>query len=242
MGEGTGMAVLEANSTTDIYSWAYNWASMCDISVKPMLTDHEARLIVKGKSNPKVFLMQNFVNSMAATLDADKYCTDKAMFNPPGAPPMPIKTMVGMMKAIKAAFPQWRSLMLGYTENKDGTATVLTQQVLGPMKHDLPAMGPFPPVRLRDAPRHAKETNWVFPVEVGTYTFDRSGTKVHSGAYAGLVADEENNPAATHHGERVTPWVTDNWNKKGDMSDVGFGILFQMMGVDLSDLRKRGQI
>ena len=242
MGEGTGLCIVDAHSTHDIYSWAYNWAGMCDITLKPMLTDHEARLIVQGKKNPKVLLMKQFSTAMSSTLDADKYCTEKAMFNPPGAPPMPISTMIEMMKSIKQAFPEWKSVMLGYSENEDGTATVLTQQQLGPMKGDLPAMGPFPAVLMSDVPDRCLNNPNVFPVEKGIYTFNKEGTKISSGEYEGDIIDVTDNPAVSHYGKEVDSWVKEHWNQKGDQSDVGFGILYQMMGVDLSEMQNRGQI
>jgi len=48
----------------------------------------------------------------------------------------------------------------------DGTCIVGTQQVSGPMTADMPAMGPFPEVKLETAPELAKK-GVVFPVEVG---------------------------------------------------------------------------
>ena len=242
MGEGSGLCIVDAYSTHDIYSWAYNWASMCDITLKPMLTDHEARLIVQGKSNPTIMLMKQFTTAMSTTLDAEKYCTEKALFNPPGAPPMPIQTMTGMMKGIKQAFPEWKSVMLGYKENDDGSAIVYTQQQLGPMKGDLAAMGPFPAVSLNEVPPRCRDNANVFPVEEGVYTFNKENTKIKCGTYEGTIMDVSTNPAVSHYGKTVDPWISEHWNQKGDQSDVGFGLLFQMMGVDLSELRAKGQV
>ena len=60
----------------------------------------------------------------------------------PGAPPTPIKDMVGMMDALKAGpFPDWNSKFHGATKNADGTYSVLTQQCVGTMEGDFPAMG-----------------------------------------------------------------------------------------------------
>ena len=69
---------------------------------------------------------------------------------------MPIGVMIGMMGGLKGTWPSWESKMLGVTKNKDGTYSVLTQQVLGPMKADFPAMGPFPFVALSSVPEVMK--------------------------------------------------------------------------------------
>ena len=61
-------------------------------------------------------------------------------FGPPGAPPLPIDAMLGICKNMVGALPDWKSLCLGIEKNEDGTYTVLTQQVCGAMKADLPAV------------------------------------------------------------------------------------------------------
>ena len=33
----------------DIYKWAFNWAEMCDCQIVPVLTDSQARSIIKNK-------------------------------------------------------------------------------------------------------------------------------------------------------------------------------------------------
>ena len=144
------------------------------------------------------------------------------MFNPPGAPPMPIADLAGMMAGTKTAFPKWVSKCFGVSKNEDGTYTVLTQQVIGPMEADFPAMGPFPAVALASVPEVMK-MNLAFPVEVGTYRI--ADGKIANGTYAGLTKDV---PEAG-----VTPEVSAIWNKKGDLSDVGFGAVFTLMGVTL---------
>ena len=63
--------------------------------------------------------------------DTASYCTEDCLMNPPGAPPMPVPVMLGMMDAMKGTFPDWKSLMHGVTKNLDGTYSVLTQQCLG---------------------------------------------------------------------------------------------------------------
>lgn len=152
------------------------------------------------------------------------YATDDCLFNPPGAPPMPIADVLGMMAGSKQAFPRWESKFWGALKNADGTYTVLTQQCLGPMLGDFPAMGPFPAVPLEGRPAVCKE-DWKFPVEAGTYTLSEDKTKVQCGAYNGAVE---------HVAEaEVSPFIQEIWNKKGDQSDTGFGAAFILMGVPL---------
>lgn len=49
LGNGTGMAIAGAKSELDIYKWAFNWASMCECSVVPVLTDKQARSVISSK-------------------------------------------------------------------------------------------------------------------------------------------------------------------------------------------------
>ena len=46
LGEGSGKILCEADSAEEAYAWAYNWTSMCHISLKPVLTDEESRRII----------------------------------------------------------------------------------------------------------------------------------------------------------------------------------------------------
>jgi hypothetical protein len=146
--------------------------------------------------------------------------TEKATMAPPGAPPMGLPMMMGMVKVMTGAFPQWESLVHFVEEQDDGTTIVGTQQISGPMTADMPAMGPFPAVALATAPELAKK-GVVFPVEVGRYTFNLAGDKVQNGAYFGEYR--------LGVGREPTPEVLAMWNKKGDLSDVGFGALYQVM-------------
>lgn len=89
-------------------------------------------------------------------------------------------------------------------------------------------MGPFPEVKLADAPKIMKCNNGVsFPVEVGIYTLTEADgmMKIAGGTYAGATQEIS--------GVDVTPEVAARWNKKGDMTDVGFGALYGMLGVQL---------
>jgi len=47
LGEGSGMGIAEADSAEEVYAWAYNWATLCTVSIKPVVTDEEARRIIK---------------------------------------------------------------------------------------------------------------------------------------------------------------------------------------------------
>jgi hypothetical protein len=145
---------------------------------------------------------------------------DKATMAPPGAPPMALPMMLGMVDVVKGAFPQWEALVHFVELQGDGTCIVGTQQCSGPMVADMPAMGPFPEVKLETAPELAKK-GVVFPVEVGRYTFNVAGDKVQNGAYFGEYR--------LGVGREPTPEVLAMWNKKGDLSDVGFGALYQVM-------------
>ena len=94
------------------------------------------------------------------------YCTEDAEVAYPGAPPFPVAFMMGMTTKFHGAFPDWKSLCLGITKNDDGTYSVLTQQIIGAMKADLPAIEgtPFPEVKLEELPDEAK-IEMTLPVE-----------------------------------------------------------------------------
>ena len=82
--------------------------------------------------------------------DLADYATVDCMANPPGAPPMPIGQMLATMGAMKnGPFPGWKSKMLEDgtypRKNADGTYSVLTQQLPGPMKADFPELGAHAP-------------------------------------------------------------------------------------------------
>lgn len=50
LGTGSGLAVAAAKSEEDIYKWAFNWAEMCDCQIVPVLTDAQARSVIKNKA------------------------------------------------------------------------------------------------------------------------------------------------------------------------------------------------
>ena len=111
-------------------------------------------------------------------------------------------------------------------EYADGLCTVLTQQKIGAMKGDLPARKPLPRRQARRGARAAKTRRAVLPVEVGTFTFTEDGAKLASGTYDGATS--------VHPLDDTTPFFAERWNKKGDLSDVGFGVLFSWLGVTIA--------
>lgn len=207
--DGSGPAATPAESTANVALHAIAVDAGLMPRINPGFPDKEA-LVAAFQSG--------WFDGSAA-----QYCTEDATFNPPGAPPMPISVMLGMMGPVKAAFPSWESKVISFEMNDDGTATVVTQQCCGKMEGDMAAMGPFPAVALADASSMAKTTDCTLPYEVGTYTFSADGSKITGGAYEGKTQD----------GGDPTPWIVIKWNKKGDLSDVGFGLLYTWMGVNL---------
>ncbi len=51
LGNGTGVAVAAATSEEDVYKWAFNWASMCECTVTPVLTDNQCRSVIRSKED-----------------------------------------------------------------------------------------------------------------------------------------------------------------------------------------------
>ena len=146
-------------------------------------------------------------------------------FGPPGAPPLPVDAMLAISaKGMGVAFPDWKSLCLGIEKNEDGTYTVLTQQVCGAMKADLPAIEgtPFPEVKLEELPDEAK-IEMTLPVEVGTYTMEDG--KVKKGLYVGEIRDGVEGAA------EPTPAFVEMW--KAGPETQGFAGFFKFVGKPL---------
>ena len=148
-------------------------------------------------------------------------------FGPPGAPPLPIDAMLAYCgQGMAVACPDWKSLCLGIEKNEDGTYTVLTQQVIGAMKADLPAIEgfPFPAVAVAEIPEEAK-IEMTLPVEVGTYTMEDG--KVKKGLYVGDI---------NHHGvegaAEPTPAFVEMW--KAGPETQGFAGFFKFVGKPLA--------
>ena len=143
-------------------------------------------------------------------------------FGPPGAPPLPVDAMLAISaKGMGVAFPDWKSLCLGIEKNEDGTYTVLTQQVCGAMKADLPAVEgtPFPEVKVEEIPDEAK-IEMTLPVEVGTYTMEDG--KVKKGLYVGEIRDGVEGAA------EPTPAFVEMW--KAGPETQGFAGFFKFVG------------
>lgn len=47
LGTGSGFAICSSKSEKDIYEWAYNWASICQCVIKPVLDDKDTRMSIK---------------------------------------------------------------------------------------------------------------------------------------------------------------------------------------------------
>ena len=146
-------------------------------------------------------------------------------FGPPGAPPLPVDAMLAISaQGMGVAFPDWKSLCLGIEKNEDGTYTVLTQQVCGAMKADLPAVEgtPFPEVKVEEIPDEAK-IEMTLPVEVGTYTMEDG--KVKKGLYVGEIRDGVEGAA------EPTPAFVEMW--KAGPETQGFAGFFKFVGKPL---------
>ena len=134
---------------------------------------------------------------------------------------------MGLVPGIKSAFPDWESRFLGAEKQEDGTWKVKTQQYVGKMVADFKPGGPLPDLPLDKAPDSWKTgTGLTIPVEVGTYTLTKDGSKVLSGTYDGSVDDSYGGGT-----QATSPDVAAIWNKKGDQSDCGFGAMYQLAGI-----------
>lgn len=49
LGMGSGFGVCAAKSEADLYAWAFNWNSMCDCEIKPVMSDKEVRGMIAAK-------------------------------------------------------------------------------------------------------------------------------------------------------------------------------------------------
>ena len=84
-------------------------------------------------------------------------------------------------------------------------------------------MGPFPAVPMSSVPESVKTVGVRFPVEVGTFIVE--GDKIKQAKYEGEVKDFE--------AAKPDEPIAKAWNKKGDLTDLGFGALFAALGVEL---------
>lgn len=49
LGLGSGVAICSSESEVDLYKWAFNWASMCDCEIVPVVHDRECREVITSK-------------------------------------------------------------------------------------------------------------------------------------------------------------------------------------------------
>lgn len=182
------------------------------------LKKKEKSLKEKAVSEAVDGLMKGLLNG-----ELSKFCTDGALIAPPGTPQMDVKFMYEMCKPLKIAFPKWICEVRKVKQIGQNQWTVETRQSLGAMQTDLPAVGPFPAVNLKDVPDWIKTKDGLqFPFEIGTYTFTED-MKIIQGTYEGKI-NEKNT-------KKVSKEILTTWNKKGDLSDTGFGAMYQAMGV-----------
>ena len=124
-------------------------------------------------------------------------CTNEATMQPPGAPPIGVEEFVKTLGAFKTAFPDWTMTAEVLSIDDDGIAEVATQQFAGAMKKDLDAFGPWPEVKLEDAPEDIqKGLKLVFPMEIAAVEFTDDGRKIKKATWHSLGDD---NGATTTH-------------------------------------------
>ena len=122
-------------------------------------------------------------------------------------------TAVGMAKA----FPDWKWTNAFIEVLPDGRVRIGSQQTTGVLKGDIPAVGPFPEIKLDEVPKDSpllSGAGAVLDVEIGYYSFDADG-KVCSIEYTGEL---QTNPDA---------------NTAGYMPTVGPPLLYAMAGKPL---------
>lgn len=51
LGMGKGLAVAAAKNEKDLYAWAANWAPLCECDIKGVVTDKQAREVIRSKPN-----------------------------------------------------------------------------------------------------------------------------------------------------------------------------------------------
>jgi len=176
---------------------------------------------------PEMAVLRGFCTGFRSKKTAE-FAAEGCMFNPPGAPPMPIEAFLGMVDPMNAAWESWDSRFLGAEKQEDGTWKVKTQQAIGKMVADFKPGGPLPDLPVSKVPESWKTIGCTFPVEVGTYTMSEDGTKVLKATYDGTFD-------ASYSGgsQETSPEVAAVWNKKGDQSDTGFGCMYGLAGVEM---------
>ena len=194
---------------------------------KKDLPDEELWAALSDVLKPKITDAQKDAISMVMTQiqqgeDGDfSMCSEDCMFQVPGAPLMPIKMVASMCLAMKTAFTWDNSTKFetDKAEYVDGNIVVQakSQQRIGVMTADLPAIGPFPAVSLAEASDKCKATPCILPWEYGLYTFNPTG-KLCKVAYDSSKAPTDDDGNATTL--EYTP-------------SVGFPTIYAHMGVAL---------
>ena len=49
LGNGSGFGIFAAKSEADLYAWAFNWNSMCNVEIKSVMTDKQCRSMIAAK-------------------------------------------------------------------------------------------------------------------------------------------------------------------------------------------------
>jgi hypothetical protein len=58
LGNGTGFIICAAKSEVDLMAWAYNWTTLFDFNIQPVMSDNEVREMVKSKPNFAIDLIK----------------------------------------------------------------------------------------------------------------------------------------------------------------------------------------
>ena len=111
-----------------------------------------------------------------------------------GGQEMPIGAFLGWCSAVGAAgsFPDWKWTNYSVEELEDGRVKVGSQQSTGKLVADIPAIGPFPEVKLSEVPADSlllTDAGAILPIEVGYYTFD-ADLKVTKIEYDGTLDEQ----------------------------------------------------
>ena len=111
-----------------------------------------------------------------------------------GGQEMPIGAFLGWCSAVGAAgcFPDWKWTNYFVEEQADGRVKVGSQQSTGKLAADIPAIGPFPEVKLSEVPADSlllTDAGAILPIEVGYYTFD-ADLKVTKIEYDGTLDEQ----------------------------------------------------
>ena len=167
--------------------------------------------------------IRRFVCGLRPGGAAEKMASHDCLLSLPGMPPMQLTALLQIKADALRAFPQWETVCHGVQKNNDGSYTVLTQQRVGPMRHDLPAMGPFPTVSVASV-SSIMQVDLNLPVEVGTFTM----------VDGKVMAVEYTGETRVLPGVDVTPAIGDIWNKKGNQF-MGLHCLYMLLDVAVPD-------